>query len=70
MASILLLGNLNFIESETNTDESFVKDRDELRICADVLQVATEELEKALCTQVNNYLIQLLLAKFTFFSFF
>ncbi|EJD75473.1 CBR-HUM-5 protein [Loa loa] len=52
LASILLLGNLKFTENETNTDESFVKDRDELRICANVLQVKTEELERALCMQV------------------
>ncbi|VDM93883.1 unnamed protein product, partial [Onchocerca ochengi] len=52
LASILLLGNLNFVESETNVDESFVKNRDQLLICADIMQVTTEDLEKALCMQV------------------
>ncbi|VBB30720.1 unnamed protein product [Acanthocheilonema viteae] len=52
LASILLLGNLNFTGNETNFDESFVKDHHELEICADILQVASEELERALCTQV------------------
>uniref|UniRef100_A0AAF5PRL5 Myosin motor domain-containing protein n=1 Tax=Wuchereria bancrofti TaxID=6293 RepID=A0AAF5PRL5_WUCBA len=52
LASILLLGNLNFIESEANVDESFVKDRNELQICANILQVESNELEKALCMQV------------------
>uniref|UniRef100_A0A0R3RKD1 Myosin motor domain-containing protein n=1 Tax=Elaeophora elaphi TaxID=1147741 RepID=A0A0R3RKD1_9BILA len=52
LASILLLGNLNFVASETNVDESFVKDRHELQICADILQVGNEQLERALCMQV------------------
>ncbi|VDN87774.1 unnamed protein product [Brugia pahangi] len=53
LASILLLGNLNFIESEANFDESFVKDRNELQICANILQVESIQLEKALCMQVK-----------------
>uniref|UniRef100_A0A915PTP0 Myosin motor domain-containing protein n=1 Tax=Setaria digitata TaxID=48799 RepID=A0A915PTP0_9BILA len=52
LASILLLGNLNLVESETNTDRSFVENRDELQFCADIMQVPIEQLEEALCMQV------------------
>ncbi|MCP9258506.1 Unconventional myosin-Id [Dirofilaria immitis] len=39
-------------EQQTNVDESFVRDRDDLRICANILQVEIDELERALCMKV------------------
>lgn len=54
IASILLLGNLEFVESNKNVDESLVKDREALKTCAKILRVGMEELERALCKQVSR----------------
>lgn len=59
LASILSLGNLNFTESKANFDGSFVKNCSELQICANILQVESVELEKALCAQVSHHRFEL-----------
>lgn len=52
VASVLLLGNLEFDCYNGNTDESIVKDQAALKVAAKVFEVTDTALQSALCEQV------------------